>query len=94
MLDDIDTAAVIGIKNDIGDEDVIAFIEHKDGVKNPLDEIGIKRYLKKHIANFKIPKHIYFSKELPKNATGKVLKRVLKEQVANMEIKYMDDGAI
>ncbi|MDR1285542.1 MAG: fatty acid--CoA ligase [Campylobacteraceae bacterium] len=94
MLDDINTAAVIGIKNDIGDEDVIAFIEYKDDVKNPLDEIGVKRYLKKHLANFKIPKHIYFSKELPKNATGKVLKRVLKEQVANMDIKHVSDNDI
>ncbi|MDR1554624.1 MAG: fatty acid--CoA ligase [Campylobacteraceae bacterium] len=94
MLDDISTAAVIGIKNDIGDEDVIAFIEHKDDAKNILDEIGIKRYLKKHLANFKIPKHIFFVKELPKNATGKVLKRVLKEQAANMEIKYTNESDI
>ncbi|MDR0580294.1 MAG: long-chain-fatty-acid--CoA ligase [Campylobacteraceae bacterium] len=94
MLDDIGTTAVIGIKNDIGDEDVIAFIEYKDDAKNPLDEIGVKRYLKKHLANFKIPKHIYFSKELPKNATGKVLKRVLKEQVAKMDIKHIGDDEI
>ncbi|MDR2342488.1 MAG: fatty acid--CoA ligase [Campylobacteraceae bacterium] len=94
MLDDIGTAAVIGIKNDISDEDVVAFIEYKDDAKNPLDEIGVKRYLKKHLANFKIPKHIYFSKELPKNATGKVLKRVLKEQVANMNIKHISDDEI
>ena len=39
------------------------------------------QYLKKHLANFKLPKHIYFVEELPKNATGKVLKRVLKERV-------------
>jgi long-chain acyl-CoA synthetase len=94
MLDDIGTTAVIGIKNDIGDEDVIAFIEYKDDAKNPLDEIGVKRYLKKHLANFKIPKHIYFSKELPKNATGKVLKRILKEQVAKMDIKHSQENEI
>jgi long-chain acyl-CoA synthetase len=94
MLDDVNTAAVIGIKNDIGDEDVIAFIEYKDDAKNILDEIGIKRYLKKHLANFKIPKHIYFSKELPKNVAGKVLKRVLKEQVANMDIKHSQENEI
>ncbi|MDR3178287.1 MAG: long-chain-fatty-acid--CoA ligase [Campylobacteraceae bacterium] len=94
MLDDVTTAAVIGIKNDICDEDVVAFIEYKDDAKNPLDEIGIKRYLKKHLANFKIPKHVFFSKELPKNATGKVLKRVLKEQVANMDIKHSSSEEI
>jgi len=41
----------------------------------------IRAHLKKHLANFKIPKTIYFKDELPKNATGKVLKRVLKEQI-------------
>ncbi|WP_024954896.1 fatty acid--CoA ligase [Sulfurospirillum arcachonense] len=75
----IDTAAVIGIKNDVNDEEVMAFIQLKDGVE--LKEIEVKKYLKTHLANFKIPKHIYFVEELPKNATGKVLKRVLKEQI-------------
>jgi long-chain acyl-CoA synthetase len=91
QLDDIDTAAVIGIRNDISDEDVIAFIQYKDGVKKPMSETEIKQYLKKHLANFKIPKHVYFSNELPKNATGKVLKRVLKEQVAKMDIKVSSE---
>jgi long-chain acyl-CoA synthetase len=83
QLDEIDIAAVIGIRNEDEDEDVAAFIQYKDDVNKPKSELEIKQYLKKHLANFKIPKHIYFSKELPKNATGKVLKRVLKEQVAS-----------
>jgi long-chain acyl-CoA synthetase len=87
QLEEIDTTAVIGIKNDEGDEDVIAFIQYKDDIAKTMNELEIKQYLRKHLANFKIPKHIYFSKELPKNATGKVLKRVLKEQVAKMDIK-------
>jgi long-chain acyl-CoA synthetase len=41
----------------------------------------IRKYLKNHLANFKLPKHIYVVEALPKNATGKVLKRVLKEKV-------------
>lgn len=76
----IDSTAVIGIRDEnTNDEEVMAFVQAKDDIT--LDEIAIKRYLKEHLANFKIPKHIYFVEELPKNATGKVLKRVLKEQV-------------
>jgi long-chain acyl-CoA synthetase len=86
QLEGVATCAVIGIRNDISDEDVVAFVEYKDDAAQKLDEVGVKQFLKKHLANFKLPKHVYFSNELPKNATGKVLKRVLKEQVANMHL--------
>lgn len=77
----IDAVAVVGEKDETGDEDVVAFIELKEDVEI-IPELTLKKYLKSHLANFKIPKHIYTVVELPKNATGKVLKRVLKEQMA------------
>jgi len=49
------------------------------GLNSPV-EADVRAHLRGHLANFKIPKQIYFKDELPKNATGKVLKRVLKEQ--------------
>jgi len=80
----VDTAAVIGVKNtQTNDEEVMAFVQPKEDVE--LNEIEIKKYLKTRLANFKVPKHVYFVEELPKNATGKVLKRVLKEQVQKGE---------
>jgi len=79
LYEGVDAAAVIGIKNDLNDEEVMAFVQPKEDAK--LNDLEIKKYLKSHLANFKVPKHIYFVEELPKNATGKVLKRVLKEQV-------------
>ncbi|MFC2491578.1 MAG: AMP-binding protein, partial [Campylobacter curvus] len=78
-LEEVEAAAVIGIKDEHADEEVAAFIQLKDGMD--LDEKQVRDYLKKHLANFKIPKSIYFAEQLPRNATGKVLKRVLKEQV-------------
>jgi len=77
--DGVDAVAVIGLRDETKDEDVLAFIQPKEGVE--LQEMELRHYLKKHLANFKLPKHIYFVEELPKNATGKVLKRVLKEKV-------------
>ncbi|MDR1008246.1 MAG: long-chain-fatty-acid--CoA ligase [Campylobacteraceae bacterium] len=94
QLNDVEIAAVIGKKSELGDEDVVAFIQFKDNVVEPMNELQIKKYLKQHLANFKIPKHIFFSKELPKNATGKVLKRILKEQVADIDIKHTSDNDI
>ncbi|MBE2984559.1 fatty acid--CoA ligase [Campylobacter sp. RM9344] len=78
-LDEVEAAAVIGVRDTHADEEVVAFIQLKDGMD--LDEKAVRAYLKKHLANFKIPKNIYFAEELPRNATGKVLKRVLKEQI-------------
>jgi len=75
----VDAVAVIGLRDETKDEDVLAFIQPKEGVE--LQEMELRQYLKKHLANFKLPKHIYFVEELPKNATGKVLKRILKEKV-------------
>ena len=77
-LEAVEAAAVIGVKDQYADEEIVAFIQLKEGAT--LDETDVRTYLRRHLANFKIPKQIYFKDELPKNATGKVLKRVLKEQ--------------
>lgn len=76
----IDSVAVVGMRDKDGDEDVVAFIQLKDDVEL-IPENEIKKYLREHLANYKIPKHVYTVEELPKNATGKVLKRVLKEEL-------------
>jgi long-chain acyl-CoA synthetase len=80
-LEFIKDSAVIS-QNDIHSGEVpIAFIELEDDVDNSLiSEHSIKKKLKKNLANFKIPKTITILDELPKNATGKCLKRVLKEE--------------
>ncbi|MDF1881942.1 AMP-binding protein, partial [Sulfurimonas sp. MAG313] len=74
----IKAAAVIGIKDDKSGEVPVAYIE-LDPDEASLTESAVKIYLKQHLANFKIPKSVYFLEELPKTATGKVLKRLLKE---------------
>ncbi len=83
QLNEVDAAAVIGEKNEeTGDETPTAFLVLKDDEKDNLKENDVKKYLKNHLANFKVPKNIYFVDELPKNATGKVLKRVLKQMIS------------
>ncbi|MGA1846515.1 fatty acid--CoA ligase [Deferribacter abyssi] len=75
----IEAAAVIGIPDEASGEVPIAYIMPADGVE--LKEKDIKNYLKEHLANYKLPRKIIFAKELPMTATGKVLKRKLKELV-------------
>jgi long-chain acyl-CoA synthetase len=45
-----------------------------------LSEYDIIRLCEKNLARFKKPRHVEFVDELPKNASGKILKRVLKEK--------------
>ena len=78
-LEAIEAAAVIGVKDRYADEEIVAFIQFKEDML--IDEKEIRDHLKKHLANFKMPKYIHIEKELPRNATGKVLKRVLKERI-------------
>ena len=80
IYEGVKASAVIGIVDEKSGEVPIVYIELNDDVES-LNEIGLKKYMREHLANYKIPKKIYVIKELPKNATGKVLKRVLKESL-------------
>ncbi len=76
----VGASAVIGIVDEKSGEVPVAYIELADDVDS-LDEQGLKKHMREHLANYKIPKQIHIIEALPKNATGKVLKRVLKENV-------------
>ncbi len=38
------------------------------------------RFMKEKLASYKLPRHIEFVQSLPKNSTGKILKRLLRDQ--------------
>jgi fatty-acyl-CoA synthase len=44
-----------------------------------LDEDTVKHYVRDHLARYKVPREVVFLDELPRNPTGKVLKRELRE---------------
>ncbi len=80
----VNVSAVIGVPDEKNGEVPIAYVELEEEVEE-FDLAGLKKYLREHLANYKIPRQIHLIKELPKNATGKVLKRVLKEQLKEKE---------
>ncbi len=79
LLPSIKHAAVIGQNDPHSGEVPVAFIELEEGYEM-ITPAEIKAQLKEHLAVFKIPKTITVVQSLPKTATGKVLKRVLKGQ--------------
>lgn len=74
--DAINEVAVIGVDDEEFGKRLAAFVVLEDGAK--LDEGGVKAYVKANLANFKVPRDVTFIDELPRNATGKVLKKDLR----------------
>jgi long-chain acyl-CoA synthetase len=68
--------AVIGIPDQALGEEVKAVIVLKQG--QSLTEDDLRDYCRQRIASNKYPRHYEFRSDLPKNATGKILKRELK----------------
>jgi len=75
----IKECAVVGKKDENHGEIPVAFIEPEENAEIDIKEL--KKFLKKHLANYKLPREIYIVDNLPKNATGKVLKRVLRDNL-------------
>lgn len=78
LLPSVKLAAVIAQKDSHSGEVPVAFIELEEKFEH-MTASQIKAELKEHLASFKIPKTITVVESLPKTATGKVLKRVLKQ---------------
>lgn len=70
--------AVIGLKDDYWIEAITAIIVVKDG--ETLTEEEVLNYCHEKLSTFKTPKFVYFIESLPKNPSGKVLKKDLREK--------------
>jgi fatty-acyl-CoA synthase len=70
-------AAVIGVPHDRWGEAVKAVVRLQPGVT--LSEEEIVQACRSRLGGYKLPKSVTFVDELPRNATGKVLKKVLRE---------------
>ncbi len=71
----IEAAAVIGVPDELYGEEVAAFVVLKTGAT--ASEADLINFCRAHLADFKCPKRVYFVADIPKGATGKLLKREL-----------------
>lgn len=74
-------SAVVGLSNDVTGETVVAFLVLSDDMAADREQeaLGaIKRFAKEKLASYKAPSRFMLVKELPRNPSGKVLKKQLR----------------
>ncbi|WP_155593520.1 class I adenylate-forming enzyme family protein [Lysinibacillus cavernae] len=82
QMPEILEAAVVGLPHEVYGEVPKAFVVLKEG--KSLDENTILSYCQTRLAKYKVPYEIEFLAELPRNASGKVLKHTLRPKVTTI----------
>ena len=82
-------AAVIGVPDKRGDEEVKAFIVPAEG--QTLTEAEIVEFCTANLAPYKVPRVLEFRENLPKSATGKVLKKELRQGFEDVRLIERED---
>ena len=75
---EIAEAAAIGVDDEKFGQRLKAFVVREGGAS--LSEDDVRSYVKQNLASYKVPREVEFLDELPRNATGKVIKRELEER--------------
>jgi acyl-CoA synthetase (AMP-forming)/AMP-acid ligase II len=76
----VDEAAVIGVDDEEFGKRLAAFVVLRPA--QALSEDEVRDFVKDNLARYKVPRDVTFLDELPRNPTGKVLKRELREKHA------------
>ncbi|HEX4832173.1 MAG TPA: long-chain-fatty-acid--CoA ligase [Trebonia sp.] len=78
----VDEAAIVGLPSEQWGETPHAFVVLRPGAAATEDEL--RAFLRERLAHFKVPRGVTFVPELPKTATGKIQKFVLRGGAANL----------
>jgi len=77
-LDGVAESVVIGVPDDRLGEVGKAFVLRRPGATITADDV--LSHARERLANYKVPRYVEFRDDVPRNATGKALKRVLREE--------------
>ncbi|MFC0186749.1 long-chain fatty acid--CoA ligase [Fictibacillus aquaticus] len=72
-------AAIIGLPDEVWGEAVTAIIVLREGAE--IDEQELKSFCRQKLAGYKVPRRIFIEPQLPRNASGKILKYQLRQKM-------------
>jgi acyl-CoA synthetase (AMP-forming)/AMP-acid ligase II len=72
-------AAIIGLPDEVWGEAVCAIVVPKEGAV--IDEQELRSFCRQKLAGYKVPRRIFIEEQLPRNASGKVLKYQLRQKM-------------
>lgn len=75
----IKEAAVVGLQDPRRGEQPVAFVAFDDGTTVEAKEI--QAFVRERLADYKVPRKVLIRPALPRNATGKILKTILREEI-------------
>jgi len=78
-------AAIIGLPDEVWGEAVCAVIVLKEGAV--IDELELRSFCRKKLAGYKVPRRIFIEDQLPRNASGKILKYQLRKKMNQMSLE-------
>ena len=75
MMPEVNDCVIFGVPHPDFGETLVGVIE----TQATLNEESVKRFLHERLAAYKIPRYIHFVSELPREDSGKIKKRFIKE---------------
>ncbi|MBJ7383718.1 MAG: acyl-CoA synthetase [Mycolicibacterium sp.] len=85
-------ATAIGVEDKEWGHRLRAFVVKTDGAS--IDEDAVKAYVKENLARYKVPREVVFLEELPRNPTGKILKRELAKHEVDGQPGQIDNETV
>lgn len=86
---DVVDVAVVGVPDAYWGERIVAFVVTKDAV--PIDS-ELSQWVRPRLRSTKVPDQFYYLKELPYNETGKLLRRVLRDELVKAAAKAQEQA--
>jgi fatty-acyl-CoA synthase len=80
LLPQVSEVAVIGAPDERWGERPVAYVVLREG--GTLDLATLAAHCSQHLARFKVPRELHLRNDLPRNPSGKILKRVLRQETA------------
>ncbi|MET9263996.1 AMP-binding protein [Amycolatopsis sp. NPDC004079] len=78
-LPGVSDAAVVGVPDDEFGQRLAAYVVLRHGARMHAEDV--RHYIHQKLARFAVPRDVYFVPELPRNATGKIVKRLLNDDL-------------